>query len=248
MGAPGRRSPSLASTDQMVAANGTPERSWTAHPCGAGQWLENVDTGEVHPARCKSNKCGYCLRLNALRRAAAIAYARPTRAFLLTLVGEDWQTIRVRMKRLRENLLRVGVDVGEWCWHVEPNPEGTGHHVHGWQHGPSKLPQAVLSDCAARAGMGGVVFVNKIKAEMGAGKYGLKGVLAAGYGLKGVEDEASRYMAENGGRLSHATRGFFRDDEGRPIAVRQAERRAFGEGTGTWRLLAKWDRDYLGLT
>lgn len=244
--------PSLAPTDQSVstitAPDGTPERRWTSHPCGGGQWLENVDTGEVQPARCKSNKCGYCLRLNALRRAAAIAYSRPQRAVLLTLVGESWDEVHARMRLLFQALKRFGVDLGEWCWHVEPNPEGTGHHVHAWQHGAAKIPQDLLSEAALRAGMGGVTFINKVRSEMGSGQYGLKGVIAAGYGLKGVEEQASVYLSENGGRLSHSTRGFFRDTTGEPIPVRHAERRAFGEGTGTWRLLAKWDQDHLGLT
>lgn len=251
-GGPGGSAPSLAPTDQSstpeTAPDGTAERPWRTHPCGSGQWLENVETGEVQPARCKSNRCAYCLRLNALRRAAAIAYAQPERAVLLTLVGEDFPTIRRRMNRMREYLTRAGVDVGEWCWHVEPNPAGNGHHVHAWQHGPVKIPQALLSECAARAGMGGVVFINRVRSEMGSGQYGLKGVIAAGYGLKGVEDQASVYLSENGGRLSHATRGFFRDAEGAPIPVRVAERRAYGEGSGTWRLLAMWDREALGLT
>lgn len=244
--------PSLASTDQSSTTDQPSERPserpWRVHPCGAGQWLENVDTGEVMPARCKSNKCGYCLRLNGLRRSAAIAYSRPERAVLLTQVGEDWQSIRRGMNRLLEYLRREGLEVGDWCWHVEPNPQGTGHHVHAWQHGPSKIPQRVLSECADRAGLGSVAFINRVRSEMGAGQYGLKGIIAAGYGLKGIDEEASVYLSENGGRLSHATRGFFRDSSDAPIPVRHAERLAFGEGTGTWRLLAKWDRDALALT
>src|SRR5579883_526421 len=65
----------------------------------AGWAFLNALTGETVPARCGRNRCAYCLRVNARRRARAIAWAGPERAILLTLVGDDWQTVRPRMYR-----------------------------------------------------------------------------------------------------------------------------------------------------
>ncbi len=200
-----------------------------------------METGQVLPARCGSNACGYCLRLNAVRRAAAVAHSAPERALLLTQAGEDWQTVRRRMNRVVEYLRRDEIDPGEMVWHVEPNPAGTGHHVHAWQHGPY-IPQAALSRAAERAGMGEFARISRVRSEMGAGAYGLKGVIAAGYGLKGIAESSETYLRENGGRLTHHSRGYFRDGRGGPVlAVREAERAAYGGRAGSWRLMAEWN-------
>jgi hypothetical protein len=124
----------------------------------------------------------------------------------LTLVGEDWPTVRGRMKRLRH---RVVEDVGafEWCWSVEPNPRGTGHHVHAWATGRFVVFKR-LRVLAVREGMGRMVRIERWEANAGAEAYGLKGV---GYGLKGAAgvEAGEVYLAENGGRLTHQSRGFF---------------------------------------
>jgi hypothetical protein len=195
----------------------------------------NFDTGQVVPARCGRTSCAYCLRKNAGRRARAIALAKPQRAILLTQVGEDWQTVRNRMKVLRSRIA-AEVKVCEWCWHVEPFPSGVGHHVHAWQHG-SFIPQDRLSRLAASVGMGSFARINVIRSARGASLYGLKGLT---YGLKGLEaaDEGATYLAENGRRLTHQSRGYFRSGSGAKLAVRAAERLAMpGSGGGTWRLV-----------
>lgn len=196
----------------------------------------NLDTGEVVPARCSRLRCAYCLRVNAKRRALAIALARPERAILLTQVGNDWQTIRDRMRKLRYELAAEAGDF-QWVLHVETNPKGTGHHVHAWEHG-AFIPQKLLASKAKRRGLGGVAFINRVRSSAGASQYGLKGIT---YGLKGVEaqDEGDQYLQDNGWRLTHQSRRFFRVGD-QPVPVRDAERSALGVvyEPGKWVLVA----------
>lgn len=151
----------------------------------------------------------------------------------LTQVGEDWHTVRARMKRLRYDLVQdLGVRV-EWCWSVEPNPKGTGHHVHAWQRGDF-ISQARLSDLADSKGMGYRVDIRRWH-ENGGEAYAMKGV---GYGMKGAEASAAgaAFLENNGGRLTHSSRGFFAG------GVRECERlgveraRAAGEAR-TWEVV-----------
>jgi hypothetical protein len=141
------------------------------------------------------------------------------------------------MKVLRYRLAREVGQV-EWVWHVEPNPAGTGHHVHAWEHG-AFVPQARLSDLAASVGMGPFARISKIRSSLGAGRYGLKGLT---YGLKGVqaEDEGVSYLRANGSRLTHQSRGFFRGPSGARLSVKAADRAARtsdAEGGSRWALV-----------
>jgi hypothetical protein len=198
----------------------------------------NVDTGQIVPARCRRNACGFCVTRNAYTRAKAIAFVRPERAILLTQVGEDFQIVRGRLKRLKYVLQKEIGKEFEWLYHVEPNPAGTGHHGHLWQRG-AYIAQRTLSAAAQTVGMGGFARINKIKSVSDASSYGLKGL---GYGLKGVHATESRsaYLVANGRRLTHQSRGFFVDSDGERIGVRDAERLATrgGEGAGQWQLIA----------
>lgn len=179
--------------------------------------LVNRDTGQIRMVGCGRLKCWVCAAYLAWRRGLAISWAKPERRFDLTLVGEDWNTVRARMKRLRFDIADSGFAV-EWSWSVEANPRGTGHHVHGHQHGDF-IPQAQLSDMAVRRGMGEVVYIKAAERYGSAKGYGLK---ALTYGMKGATREESHgvHLDLNGGRLSHHSRGFF------GVPVREAERLA----------------------
>jgi hypothetical protein len=229
-------SSSLASTFQTVPPDDGSEVTYERCPRKVGWRMREVDTGEVFPARCGANSCVWCLPINARERGWAIAYAAPERAMLLTLVGDDWQTIRARMKRLRYDLVEELGRV-EWVWHVEPNPAGTGHHVHAWQHGDF-LDQSKLSRMAARRGMGEVVRISRVRAAVGSGASMAYGMKLAGldYGMKeaiALGDQARRYLDANGQRLHHQSRGYWRHPNGEPIkgakpavaAARAARRR-----------------------
>jgi hypothetical protein len=205
----------------------------------------NVSTGEVFPARCKANFCGWCGPLNASLLGGAIALARPERAILLTDVGNDWQTVREGMKQIA---YRVRRDTGaslNWCWHVEPNPKGTGQHAHAWQWGDF-LPQRALSAAAGSVGMGKVAFVNRVKSKPGqAMGYGMK-LAGVAYGLKLAQAEATMkvYREANGNRLVHASRGFWRGEDGKPYAGQReamsawaSRNRTASDNQGEWVLV-----------
>ncbi len=215
--------------------DGEPEPDPTGCERMRGWSFLNLETGQVTAARCGRNGCTYCLRANARRRAKAIAWAGPERAILLTLVGDNHAQIRERMKVLRYRLAREVGDI-QWVYHVEPNPKGTGHHVHAWEKN-GYIDQSLLSDKAQSVGMGEVARINKVRSVVGASSYGLKGL---SYGLKGIEaaDEGATYLSENGYRLTHQSRGYFVSEDGARIGVRAAEKAATGaEGAGSWVLV-----------
>jgi hypothetical protein len=180
--------------------------------------LLNRSTGQTVPARCKAHKCPYCLPINARLVAGALALAGPQRAVRLSLVGDDWGIARNRMKQLTLAVRRDGYD-WNMAWHREPNPAGTGHHVHGWQRGADYVPQARLQELCQRVGMG-IPYIEKIR-QTGPITYGLKGI---DYGLKlaDAEDQGATYLEVNGGRIVHSTRGFWRDEHGQGVGLREA--------------------------
>ncbi len=215
------------------------EKSGEGCPNTRGMIFVNLETGVIVPARCRRNSCAYCVRGNARQRARAIALAKPDRAILLTQAGDSWQLVRSRMYRAKYELQKELGKSFEWVYHVEPNPKGTGHHVHAWERG-AFIPQEMLSRVADGAGFGPFARINKIRSVEDAANYGLKGL---GYGLKGVAAVESRsaYLIANGKRLTHQSRGFFVDSEGQSVGVRDAERAAARHGqeeTGTWQLMA----------
>ena len=183
--------------------------------------LFNAESGHMLPARCRANTCDFCLKVNALQVAGAIALAQPERAVRFSQVGDDWQTARNRMKQIAFHIRNSGYD---WhcAWHLEPNPKGTGHHIHAWQYG-SYIPQATLQDLAHREGMG-IPYIEAMKQNQGPVNYGLK-QLAVKYGLKGVDESApGEYLRKNGGRLVHSTRGFWKTPDGQLEGQRAAMR------------------------
>lgn len=230
------RPTSLVPTYQSVASDEAPDRCPNALDW---QW-RNLDTGEVRPDRCKRNGCAYCCSINAWRRAMAITYANPERYIVLTQVGPTWEQRRSRVKDVTRDLRHQLGKKLQWCWTVEPNPKGTGYHLNAYQYGDF-IPQAELSRIATRRGMGEVTHIQRIRHSGRAAGYGLKLAGAPSYGLKEAEalETAERYLAANGGRLTHQTRGFWRHPHGETIdRVRDAEKYAlaahFGAPDGEW--------------
>lgn len=198
----------------------------------------NIDTGQCVPARCLANTCDHCGPANARLVGGAVTLANVTRFGTLTQVGEDWPTVRARMNRVAYDVRKLTGE-SSWCWHVEPNPRGTGHHVHFWQRGRF-VPQASLSRIAARRGCGPVADIRAWRtAPATAVKYGVK-LAGVKYGVKGAADHRTMqgYLQANGGRLVHASRGFWRDRDGEPCGQRAAMRSwgsAVDDGEpGTW--------------
>ena len=178
--------------------------------------------------------CPVCGPVEAFKLASAIALGEPERLVTLTRVGDTWAERRARMKRLRHDLVQE-LGAVEWAWSVEPNPRGTGHHVHAVQWGDF-LPQRRLSQMADRRGMGRVVDVRALDRHAGSSLYLVK-MAADAYGLKQATSATDReaFIDANGGRLLHTSRGFWRDGQerirgGRPrrVAVARAMERMHG--------------------
>ena len=127
------------------------KHAWPDCPNRTTHEVFNPDTGEVRPARCLRLTCFACLPMVALRLSGAIRLARPNGFGLLTAVGDDWPTVRSRMNGFRR-MLRRRFEVVD-AFHVEPNPRGTGNHVHMWLRGDD-VSASAMSEFASRAGFG----------------------------------------------------------------------------------------------
>ncbi len=213
-------------------------------PRKVGFVLVNRALGLTAPARCKANSCPYCGPVNAHLVAGALAISRPERMIRFSLVGESWDVTRKRTNMVTKLLRGYGYS---WhlAYHVEPNPKHTGRHAHGYQRG-SYVPQAVLQDVCQRAGMG-FPYIERYEPPKGSKKvidYGLK-LAGIDYGLKLADTEESlrTYLDCNGNRLVHATRGYWRDAEGKTLpGVREAmaafaRTKGDDERIGTWELV-----------
>jgi hypothetical protein len=239
-GTPGTGGPtSLALTHQSVAGSTPPGDRPTRCPNKLGWRWRNLSTDQTFAARCERNSCSWCLPMNVSDRAMAIGYANPQRFIRYSLVGNDWQTIRNRMKDLRYTIRKEGYAY-EDCYHVEPNPAGTGHHVHAFQHG-DYIPQRELVEMADSAGLGRNTDIRKwTAATERSTAYAMKS--AAGYGMKSAGESyeaGATYLAANGKRLHHHSRGYFRHPWGEHIgAVRDAVKAARAArrtpDAGTW--------------
>lgn len=163
--------------------------------------------GRGAPGRCKANQCPECVVIEARRRARAIAYQTPERMVTLTSAPEDWQALRDAVyncvSHVREKAGRFDhVYVVEW------GTEG-GLHVHLLQHGDF-IPYEVLQEGAVGAGFGSIVYIQRITpgTERCAADYLLKIPRHCGGGVSDVG--LRRYLKINGGRLIHASKGFWR--------------------------------------
>jgi hypothetical protein len=191
-------------------------------------WAFCRPCGAQFPARCGANACRWCGPVNALQTARAIALAEPERSYLLTLAGESFGDVRGKVKRVRYRL-RERYPGWSDCWHVEPNPSGDGqHHVHGLQHGTGRVDVEILRSAAVREGFGRWVGLRRVRRADAAAMYGVKlaALSAAAYSLKGVGADLETFLEANGGRMVHASRGFWREggDGGALPGVRVARR------------------------
>lgn len=223
------RGTSLALTYQTVTGS-------RGNPCGLTDPRFMIDKTrfQVRPLRCRRNTCGHCLPINARRRTLAMTYVGPQRMLRFSHVApvrasDPLAYARVRMKRVRQAMRRMGVPSGHWSWTLEVNPAGTGYHAHAVQKGPS-IDQRVLQEACRRGGMG-FPWIRAISASPSrVARYGLKGFGAAGYGLKSYRSrhDALESLALNHNRLEHHTPDYFAVD-GKTLGVRNAESAAIKE-------------------
>lgn len=185
-------------------------------PCG-DRYVWCRDCGLTVRSRCRRNRCAWCGPINARQAALAIASAGPERSYLLTLVGTDWQEVRKRVFRFRYFVRQTAGKGWHDCWHVEPNPSGSGeHHVHGLAWGGSFVRVEAFRSAAVRSGCGSWVGLRRIRSESAASFYGVKlaALAASAYSVKGAGGDLETFLDANGGRVVHASRGFWRDGAG----------------------------------
>lgn len=171
----------------------------------------NVDTGERRPVRCRANWCPFCGPQNAWLAGGAMGLAQPQRFGTVTLVGNDWPTIQRRMNWLASEM-RQADPTFRWVYAVEPNPQGTGHHAHFWQRGEYVSKRRF--DAACRRFGTGYPFIKPWVNRAEVISYGVK-LEGISYGTKSTREayESMRgFLGINGGRLVHASQGFFRHE------------------------------------
>lgn len=201
-------------------------------PRRPGLSFVNLATGQVVAGGCYSQKCFVCVQTIAWRYACAIGLARPEQHIVLTMAGEDWTKIKLNLTAFRRAIRRQHPGFRD-AYHVEPNPRGTGTHVHMWSWG-ALLDTPAVSDVASRAGMGREALVSPRELAPGAPlSYGVKAVLDAAQ-TDGMDPAVEQFLLLNGGRLAHASRGFWRDADGSPIAGVRAAMKAANRSRGVW--------------
>jgi hypothetical protein len=175
--------------------------------CARGWVFRSLATGVVVPALCTRLRCDVCRPRQAARMVRALGSVDHSRRVRLSLVGDDWQTVRGRVRRLGASLRR-STGEWEWWWVCERNPRGTGHHVHALVRS-AYVPQAELQNLCRREGLGIPWIAAPARDRLGGphhGGYELKGALGS-YELKGSAAEEA--LALNGYRLAHWSRGWW---------------------------------------
>lgn len=203
-------------------------RGWPACPEKFPALVRSALTGEWVPARCDSLSCYSCIVPLTIRRAQALAQARPSQWLTLTAAGDGWDAIKKRMQSWTR-LLRRRHSGLEYCWQVEENPQGTGSHVHAWVRGP-KVDVPAMQRVALDAGLGlhaevGIAFATSLHYQVPTIEYAFKSILWE------RPDEptdfwpgALTYLSLNNGRLTHHSRAFYLGAGGQPLSATAAER------------------------
>lgn len=156
------------------------------------------------PASCDAWRCEWCGPRNATKRAAVIAWAKPTRFATFTNAPTEWQPLRQKVRRLTMNVRRAGYRV-EWAWTVERGDNTGMIHVHALQHGEF-IPQAEL-----QAMWGAIVDIRRVRGRVGAANYAMKeAAMVAGYAMKNGVAALDEHLDLNGGRGMHMSRGYLR--------------------------------------
>lgn len=191
-------------------------------PNRAGVLLKSLSTGRVTPGYCGTLTCPVCVRVQAFSFGRAIGLAQPERMLLLTQGSYEWRENRRRLNRFRDILRMKGQAEYQDAVHVEPNPGGGGTHLH-LAHWGDEPTTRQLREAASRAGFGRYAGAEVLRAAPGKPlTYGMK-IVVGGSPLGPDLPSATReFLALNGGRLGHATRGFWRDGPGRPLRGREA--------------------------
>lgn len=165
--------------------------------------------------RCRITSCCWCNRSLASDLRGAIKLAAPTHFMLITGLTEDLRDNRRAVNRLIEYLRRSRFSL-QLCWAIEPNPAEDGFHAHAWVRCDHIAPEQ-LQKSAYSAGLG-LTRMRPVDARE-----------SFDYIVKLSTHNATsarRFHQLNGGHLVHATRGFWLDVAGQPVARHEALRAA----------------------
>ncbi|WP_139982968.1 hypothetical protein [Nocardioides litoris] len=238
---PFRNAPLAAVRDGFHRPHGTragaARTRWSECP-NTDHYRLNLDTGQLIKAYCKRLTCPSCIVPRAIGVGQAIALAEPSHMVTVTQLGNEWTTIHAGMRKFTARLRRLGTDA-QFAYHVEPFANGLNSHAHLWWRGAA--PDAdTVSKATRAAGIGWHHMVSPAPDPTEHYR-----VPSHEYGLKLVLDDrpedpselwpgAQTYLAMNGNRLVHTTRGFWLDAAGSPCTLARAQSDARGHRRGQW--------------
>lgn len=175
-----------------------------------GRGFVNLATGEARHIPCDRWDCKVCGRAKAYRLGLTAAAADPERFVTLSRAGNTSTEALRRLRTLSQAIRRTGKG-WEYLAAVERHRNGF-WHLHLLQRG-SYIPQRELSRRAASAGMGSVVFVQKI--EGGQERVAAYLVKYLAKEMKDLPKGTRRYAASRGfwpgGKAAVELRAFGRD-------------------------------------
>ncbi|MFT5435299.1 MAG: hypothetical protein ACI9OJ_006016 [Myxococcota bacterium] len=191
------------------------------------EWM-NTSTGELGNLTCKrATRCTSCALRKAYATSALIHQARPTHFVTIKLLPGEPDADHKVMAKMRKRLNRRGVEF-EWAWVIEENRFNTGTHAHAYVRAHQGIDQEVWENVAE--GIGVELHVQDHLSTPGGSRYGLKSILRAdpdyveaevfcSIGMNDSIDSSADtavalHLLRNGGRLVHASRGFWMDADG----------------------------------
>lgn len=161
-----------------------------------------------------------------------LAWAKPQRFVTLTNAPDDWQALRLKVRRLAMNLRGDGYSC-EWAWTVEQGSKTGMRHVHLLQHG-AFVPQRELQER-----WGAIAHITAIRGAKRATNYAMKEAQrVAAYALKESRDAFDAHLDRNGGRPCHLSRGYLHGKR-----TREVEQLLSPGGDLTWFLVQAWESD-----
>ena len=189
----------------------SPGRNAGARECEYLAWLDPL-SGVLEPYRCRTLICTQCGAHSARERAYVASWAQQrmdwTRLVTLTRLpttGDalDWDRTRHQIRDLTRRIRASGI-AWEWAWAVEANPQGTGFHLHGVQHG-TYIDQRFLEKLWG----GRRVDIRAVQRQRGAQYLTKEVATVCGYTTKSAGDGGlEHHLALNGGRPLHWSRRF----------------------------------------
>lgn len=202
-----------------------PEQSHT-RCLGVKGDLVNEETGETFAVLCRNARCVACNRLTYRKDFRdAVRLARPSHMVTITGLSGGWQQDHPMLNRLFRRLTRRG-DVVHLVYAVEPNPQGTGFHAHGWMY--DSISRAGIWTEQARAVGLGLVMVTRVTHERDFA-YPVKATTWNNTSL-------TAFRQANGPQRHHMVGQFWRDARTGEVF------RAYEDAAVAWRGLPRQDR------